>query len=321
MSNEYSNQKIKKFPLSTRTILEIIGLLITIGALFVALLSYLNDKDQRKKDENVQQTAISIFVQQRDILATIAVAPEYMWASLNETKSALDNQQATLVPEYSTSVPFNLSSSTPSPTPTAIFTLTPTEINTLTPSNTPTITPTPTSTPAPTETPIILFQDNFDSGLLDLTKWTIDVGNPYVYGKVLRTDGLTVLSVGDVSWTDYVVRFDISGNVGCSGYGWSYVGVRAIDGGNMMAFQFCELGTIWSDVTNNNWVNKEGTRVGTNQKSFKMVISVYGDSFKALNYEPYRTPDHPNGKVYIKFWENAIIDNFIITKLSSPPSP
>jgi len=176
-----------------------------------------------------------------------------------------------------------------------------------------------TPLPKPTEANI-LFQDIFDSTEIS-SKWHLEEGvMPYAYGGKLVTDDFTTISVGDVSWTDYEVTLSIS-DVGARYGDTNWLGVRGTNLANMMQFLFGPESTQWWERLDGVGKSIDPTIVRTNQTSYDIKVRVLGKNYYAMDYPVYPNPNHPNGKVYLHFFEGEKIDNFTIVDLSSPPSP
>jgi hypothetical protein len=186
-------------------------------------------------------------------------------------------------------------------------TLTPTITNTSTPTITETLAPLPTV--SPTEVP--LFEDDFSSNTLE--GWDRQDDNSYVYDGMLRTDSAAELVVGDSSWTNYQVSFTVY-NPPCGGY-ISYVGVRAMDKGNQMNLQYCIQWLYWAEIVNGNFVKKEATQQNFRVEKLDIVITVRGNDYQAMDYPVFTTDKFPSGKIYIKFFHPATIDNFKVIQL------
>jgi hypothetical protein len=242
-----------------------------------------------------------------------------------------------------TSIPASTttSTSTHTPIPTATFTptktLIPTATFTPTESLTPTITLTPTKTPVPTQTntptlaptPFQLpFVDEFDTGLRP--EWMITGDIPYVVDRTLATDGSTTLSIrlGDESLTDYIVDFKAK----YWSQGGEYIGVRALNVGNMIALgsQIESSGWYLFLVQNGNWNLITNSRlkesrpndvhVVLNIKGNRLLVS-YEDSYYSHTREVYFTEPYPKYGGVIFYFKSTYPEFDAIEYIKILPNP
>lgn len=210
----------------------------------------------------------------------------------------------------------NLTDTPPLPTFTPVLpTFTPIS-PTFTPAPTNTLAPTETSTPAVTVTPEspILYEDSFDT-ILNSQVWTAIQGEAYTYNGYLTTDNSSaILSIGQKDWTNYIITFDI---LEMSCYNFSdnpFVGVRADDLGNYLAFTFSDCEIAWNISTNGNHQRINATFQSIQSNLTKMEVVVNGVNFQGLSYPPYASQDFPQGKILIKLRGGMKIDNLKITR-------
>lgn len=206
---------------------------------------------------------------------------------------------------------------TPTFTPTQTPTNTPTPTITFTPSMTPTHTYTPTPSITPTPTPnLILFEDNFDFGVS--SEWRIQTGNPISVNGQLSATTETWLLVGDPSWTDYEIQFDLEYEI-MGSVSKGIVGVRAQDTYTMNAFFWRTIYSVWET-----WRTGEVYRIdqsktgGIGYPPRHFIITVRGDLFIADTgnvVTSFINSDLPTGFVAIRLNEHMLFDNFVIKRI------
>ncbi|MCL4264785.1 MAG: hypothetical protein KJ069_16300 [Anaerolineae bacterium] len=231
---------------------------------------------------------------------------------LRETMSALGATQTSFA------MAVIASSATPeaSPTPVDTPTITPAPTS----SNTPTITSTPTSSSTPTVTPVVLFADDFTNGISD--QWEELFGEPdWVNGAMTFSDNVTIV-VGDESWTNYKVSFDASEMWCRSGFESAgiVIGLRAQDYHNMMAVSILDkgnCGAAWLFVKNG--IYELIANSGSAPPGNHIEVSVFDGLYSLRNGKQVREDAYVSGKVVLLVDPGIIIDNFVVTQLSSPP--
>jgi hypothetical protein len=188
------------------------------------------------------------------------------------------------------------------------------------PTDTPASSNTPSHSPVPSESEG--FFDNFDNGLSP--EWIVVYGNPVISNGQLQAGEQTLLSVGDTSWTDYTVEFDVNmGRFTCGDDESSTLGVRANDIDNMLLLRFHPCETEWSSVINGNRNVIPGTFLG-NQGFIDVlvhfIVTVEGNKItfreKSDLLNSLVDTDHPSGNVYLKVRPETVFDNFKITLLN-----
>jgi len=218
-----------------------------------------------------------------------------------------------------------LSTTEPSLTTKSTDTETPLPTDTVAPSETPfpTDTPppsdTPTPSPVPTEPPAVF--DDFANGLNPA--WIVVYGKPVVSNERLTASELTLLSVGDPTWTNYQVEFDVQMGRFTCGRDPSFVGVRGSDVDNMLAFTFTPCDSDWNSVINGQWSPIPGTKLG-NQGYIDVlvhfIVKVEGNKIVIREQSNILgsivDTDHVSGNVYLRIKPDTTFDNFKITLLN-----
>lgn len=178
---------------------------------------------------------------------------------------------------------------------------------------------TPTATLAPTPQSMVLFEDNFDDGLAD--EWTVEYGSPVLVDGKLSASEETWFSVGDPSWTDYIVSFWlVTPNSPWYNTGNNIIGVRAPDLDNMIAYRFASYEGDFRIRKSGTWNEIPGTGgrgYGVYNKLVKLVvegekITIYVGDKKLLDYI---NTEFPQGKVYLRLKQGAQIDDFVVESL------
>jgi len=221
---------------------------------------------------------------------------------------------------------------TVAPTPvlsTATFELLATETQLVATTAAPTETIPPTETPPPSDTPFPssvptespTFFDDFADGLDPA--WSVVFGKPVVSNETLVASELTVLTVGDPTWTDYQVEFDVVMNRFTCDDRASFLGVRATDANNMILFRFDPCDTEWASIINGTWTQIPGTLLGNQGYAdtlvhFTVVVEgnkvILSDRSQQLN--SFIDTDHPTGNIFLQVRPDTIFDNFAITLLN-----
>lgn len=292
----------------------VIGFLSSCAGIIVLGINFLqlrNELGSSKENAKKSETEISILIQQRDLLGTVAVADNNL-ESLQETQVALNKEMETVAPSLPT---------------ISVVSRTPTE--TQTPTDTPTITFTPTFTPIPTATftpsPSMtatlspLFEGSFDQGLpngMRLVYGDID----FINGQLLAHNS-TLLSIGDDSWKNYEVEYKTKKHTYCWGLQNNSIGAHAIDQDNMVMFSWNYCQTGWFEITNGNWkqINTSGG-VPANPGSFITIryVAQNGDFSVYINnqkFSEYFNDKYTQGKVYIQLSDQSVIDSIRVNLL------
>jgi hypothetical protein len=170
-----------------------------------------------------------------------------------------------------------------------------------------------------TPNPNIFFYD-FNDGVGE--GWTVVYGKPVISNEQLMASELTLVSFGDISWTNYQIEFDVKmGRYTCGGDP-SFVGFRATDIDNMLLYRFNTCGSESISVINGELVPIPGTVQGNQgrvESFFHITILVEGDKIivrdqiKVLN--SYIDTDHVSGNIYLRIRTETVFDNFKITLL------
>lgn len=181
-------------------------------------------------------------------------------------------------------------------------------------------TPAPTNTPVPTATtnPNI-FLDDF-SDVLD-PAWTVVQGKPVIVNGELTVSETTVLSIGDASWRDYEIQFDIlvPGDHCALRENPEHIGVRASDLDNMLRYAFSWCDSEWRTLVN----GQQTTIPNTNESGFKddhVVFTVKGNQVilhvGSKLITTLTNEDFPAGYIYLRLGRGTLIDNFKVTLLT-----
>lgn len=194
----------------------------------------------------------------------------------------------------------------------ATFSLEPTTISTDTPI------PTHIPTPSPTLNPNIFF-DDFEDGLDPA--WVVVMGKPSIANGKLSAVETTVLSIGDSSWRDYEIEFDIKiPGTRCSLSSSSeFLGVRATDLDNMLLYLFAWCDAEWKYLANGEQVAIPNTHT-TGLKEVHVVVRVEGNKITVHRQSELITSfideDYQSGYVYLRIKPDSLYDNFKITLLN-----
>jgi hypothetical protein len=184
-----------------------------------------------------------------------------------------------------------------------------------------TSTPPATIAPAPTLTqlpqPAILFADNFDQGLSKA--WGIVSGNPVVVNGELTSDNNTWLKIGDNSWTDYMVQFNVQTANCWYNDNWNAIGVRIQDTGNMIAYKWASCESEWNIVKNGNWStvpNSHSEYGGNGNAQTTITITIQGGQFavdvNGTRVSSFFNSDYKQGGVALRVGAKTQIDDFKI---------
>jgi len=198
------------------------------------------------------------------------------------------------------------STDTASFTPTSTLTPTNEPTSTQTPTNEPTETSIPTLTWTPVPTQVVLFQEDFSSGLspqMSLLSGNVSIVN----GELSSAEDGTTIMIGDNSWTNYSVKFLGMPSSCWSSWGKNYIGLHAKDRNNMIAllWQGCEV--EWYIVKNGKWnkvVNSWEDRPTQGNIMNDITIDVYdGNYIVNINgdyiYQIYDTTYNSGGIIFI----------------------
>ncbi len=174
-------------------------------------------------------------------------------------------------------------------------------------------TPEPTSPPKPA----ILFEDDFESGLLDA--WEVVSGNPIVVNGTLSTDQDTWLLVGDPGWENYSIEFRTNSPVGWTAQGFNALGVRAETVDNMYAYKWAEYDSECFILKNGDWVAVPQTDFvpGREEKTYRFTIeddlfTVYMNGQKRTSFFDKR---YSNGRIALKLFADTFIDDFKVREI------
>jgi DNA-binding CsgD family transcriptional regulator len=216
---------------------------------------------------------------------------------------------------------------TPIPSPVAVNSDTPLPSSTPSPTETslPTNTPQSTDTPQPTNTviptPTGNYENNFSGGLEGLN---VIFGKPVIVNGALTASEATLLSIGDETWKNYEVRFDVTTasymidpNAG------DFIGVRVTDMSNMLLYAFGSIEGRWYNVENGDWVVVPGTDSGMLNdyipaKSHFRVIVNENQIILYIGMRQITTftnDDHPTGYVMLRIHAESMYDNFQVERL------
>jgi len=180
--------------------------------------------------------------------------------------------------------------------------------------STETFTPEPTAPPQPA----ILFEDDFETGLSN--DWEVVLGKPIIVNGTLSTDQDTWLLVGDSSWQNYSVEFITDSPYGFFWNGFNVIGVRAEGIDNMYAYKWTESETGAFIIKNGDWAEVPQTDIWLYHDAtmnFRMtvvddLVTLYIDGGKILSFVD---DSFPSGKVALKLFAEATIDNFKIKEI------
>ena len=180
--------------------------------------------------------------------------------------------------------------------------------------STETFTPEPTAPPQPA----ILFEDDFETGLSN--DWEVVLGKPIIVNGTLSTDQDTWLLVGDSSWQNYSVEFITDSPYGFFWNGFNVIGVRAEGIDNMYAYKWTESETGAFIIKNGDWAEVPQTDIWLYRDAtmnFRMtvvddLVTLYIDGGKILSFVD---DSYPSGKVALKLFAEATIDNFKIKEI------
>ena len=220
---------------------------------------------------------------------------------ITDTKAAMQQPTNTMLPIF---------------TPTSTFTDTPVPTDTLVPTNT----PIPSPTLVPTQPPT--FFDDFENGLNPA--WTVVYGKPTISDGQLAAGEETLLSVGDPTWTDYQVEFDVwMGRFTCQDALSSFLGVRATDIDNMLQLRFHTCETEWSSFINGTQSvipNTFDGNQGFGETFVHFIVTAEGDRIsvhvQSISLNSFIDTDHPSGNIYLRIRNATLYDNFKITLLN-----
>jgi hypothetical protein len=183
-----------------------------------------------------------------------------------------------------------------------------------------------TQTPAPTRTAIPtattnpnIFLDNFSDGLDPA--WTVVQGKPAIVNGKLTVTETTVLSIGDASWKDYEIEFDIlvPGNHCTLTATSEYIGVRSSDLDNMLKYAFSWCNGEWRYLINGQQTTIPNTHT-TGLKEAHVAIRVEGNQVIVHRQSELITTlineDFPTGYIFLKLARDTLIDDFKVTLLN-----
>ncbi len=280
--------------------------IIVLGINWLQLQSQLRNAEVDAKSRN---TEVSILIDQRDLLVTVAVSNSGL-ESLQSTQIALNEEMATIAPNVPT-IPVVSRTSTYTPSSTPVNTPTPTA------SFTPTTASTPTPSPVPTETPLIL--DDFTNGKSDL--WQMIYGSPLIVNNALTFEEVTLM-VLDEQWTDVEVSFDVS-NMQCQ----QHVGSRGVtvalryqNPNNMVAlriFNQDDCAATWFLIKDGKWNKLPNSTFPLPPRDSNgvrhWVMNVQGNTYNSPFGIPVVIEDFSMGGVALLADPNVIIDNFKVS--------
>jgi len=178
---------------------------------------------------------------------------------------------------------------------------------------------TPTLQPAAISKSSVLFEDNFDTGLSPL--WETISGEPMIANGMLTAAHDTWLLVGDPSWKNYSVEYDVEIDNQYFSYGFDVIAVRVVDIDNMYAYKWAEFEAQWNIVQNNKWnvipksdeaipsfIHLYNFRITAN----KNIITLYIDGEQKFSFVDSK---FPQGRVGLLISENTVIDNFKVKEI------
>lgn len=167
--------------------------------------------------------------------------------------------------------------------------------------------------PIPSE--VILFEDNFDSGLSPY--WQVATGSPVVVNGMLTADEETWLIVGDPSWTDLVIEFEAdAARCWTSRDDYNAVGLHMVDLNNMIAFSWQDCESFWWSVQNGEWDEVPNTKASPGYEMLRFKVSVKGNQFSVYVGEQllssFFSDRYKQGKIGLRLDNKTLIDNFIV---------
>jgi len=195
---------------------------------------------------------------------------------------------------------------------------------TLEPSATFTLEPTPTTTVTPYPAGYEFF-DDFEDGLDPA--WVEVLGQHIISNGRLTASETTVLSIGDVSWRNYQIEFDMEipkfpcdviRNESNS------IGVRAADRNNMLLFRYTYCSTQWEYLVNGDQNTVPGTNTRWLKQEIHITIRVEGSRIEAYDGSNLLSSlvdeNYQTGNIYLKILHDTndptFYDNFKITLLN-----
>jgi hypothetical protein len=246
----------------------------------------------------------------------IAATP-FFWGMIERNVNAIFLTQVAEPPpsqvstEAATSMPSEMPQAIFSPSPSVLASPSLESSAAFTPTDRPTDTSVPSATPSPN-----LFVDDFSDGLGPA--WTVVFGKPLFVNGRLTANETTLLSLGDATWTDYQIEFDVEIHACVLIVESDGVGVRATDFDNMIFFAFSSCDTYWIPVKD----GTSNTRFDTHTRAFypdHVTIKVEGHEFtvheKTKFISSITDADYPTGYIFLRIRPNTLYDNFKITLL------
>jgi hypothetical protein len=173
----------------------------------------------------------------------------------------------------------------------------------------------------------ILFSDDFSNGMSEVWKHPVYGDVPFIEGeeRALKFKSKTKIVIGDSTWTNYEVSFDVS-NVSCQGgvrSSTTTVGLHYQDSGDMIAFRWLHWENscqpVWLQGKEDQWkiLAERMFEIPPKDTSGRrhLVVSVQGDDYSTSFGGLISVPDVPPGKVVLIADEGVLIDNFQIRQL------
>lgn len=161
-----------------------------------------------------------------------------------------------------------------------------------------------------------IFTDSFDNGLDPA--WEVFSGVPATSGEVLGASELLTLYLGDSSWTDYVIEYDLIASP-CNGYEQIIVGVRVQPNGDMAQFRHSSCAGVWATVISSGIQNEPQTDFRRQAFDYikKVRITVQGNKFEVFEGTSYldSADEFNSGGIMLRISPRVTIDNFKITPL------
>lgn len=157
-----------------------------------------------------------------------------------------------------------------------------------------------------------------------LDEFTTVLGKPQISNGAITASETTLLSMGNTSWKDYEVEFDVTTySTFVDPNGGDFIAVRVTDVSNMLLYAFGQIEGRWYEVQNGEWVVVPGTESGQSNNfvpakaHFRVVVK--GNEFtlyigiKQIN--SFINNDHPTGYVMLRIHPESIYENFQVKQL------
>ena len=148
-----------------------------------------------------------------------------------------------------------------------------------------------------------------------------DDGDATLSQGVLVASSQSMLHLGDSTWTDYEVSFDLApDSCDINSDRNDAIGVRAQDRDNMVLFVVTGCESEWQLVEGGIKTSVPNTKVRTGiGASFHVTVVVQGNKFSAYVQSnllsTFINDSHPQGYVYVRLWPNSQWDDLRIRSL------